>query len=210
VSGLVDRLLGVPSGVVLVVVGLLVLAEDALFVGFVLPGETAAVLGGVAARLGHVPLAGVLVVVIGAAIVGDSIGYEIGRHLGPRITELRVLQKRRSRLDRANEFLARRGGPAVLLARWVAFLRAVMPALAGTAKMPYPTFLAFNAAGGIAWGTATVLAGYLAGESYARVERFFGPGAALVVAGTVLVVLVAWRVRRRRLEARSHVDLSQE
>jgi membrane-associated protein len=210
VSGLVDRLLGVPAGVVLVVVGLLVFAEDALFVGFVLPGETAAILGGVAARLGHVPLAGVLVVVIAAAIVGDSIGYEIGRHFGPRILELRVLQKRRSQLDSAQEFLARRGGPAVFLARWVAFLRAVMPALAGAAKMRYPTFLAFNAAGGIAWGTATVLAGYVAGASYARVERFLGRGAALVVAGILLAALVVWRVLRRRLEARADDDLSQE
>ena len=209
-SGLVDRLLGVPAGVVLVVVGLLVFAEDALFVGFVLPGETAAILGGVAARLGHVPLAGVLVVVIVAAIVGDSIGYEIGRHFGPRILELRVLQKRRGRLDRAQEFLARRGGPAVFLARWVAFLRAVMPALAGSAKMRYPTFLAFNAAGGIAWGTATVLAGYLAGESYARVEKFLGRAAALVVAGVLLIALIVWRARRRRREARSDVDVSQE
>ena len=81
----------------------------------------------------------------------------------------------------------------MFLARWVAFLRAVIPALAGSAKMRYPTFLAFNAAGGIAWGTATVLAGYLAGASYARVETFFGRGVALVVAAILLVALVVWR-----------------
>jgi membrane-associated protein len=209
-SGLVDRLLGVPAWGVLVVVGLLVFSEDALFVGFVLPGETAAVLGGVAARLGHVPLAGVMVVVIVAAVVGDTVGYEIGRHFGPRILALRALEKRRSRLQDAQDFLARRGGPAVFLSRWVAFLRAVMPALAGTARMRYPVFLAFNAAGAIAWGVVVVLAGYLAGESYARVEKFLGRGAALVVAAIVLIALLVWRLRRRRAESRSEVEVSQE
>jgi len=209
-SGLVDRLLGVPAWVVLVVVGLLVFAEDALFVGFVLPGETAAVLGGVAARLGHVPLSGVLAVVIAAAIVGDTMGYEIGRHFGPRILAFPVLQKHQRRLEDAQGFLASRGGPAVFLARWVAFLRAVMPALAGTLKMRYPVFLAFNAAGGLAWGAVVVLIGYLAGESYARVEKLVGRGSALAVAAVIVLALVVRHVRRRHVEAASTVHVSQE
>jgi membrane-associated protein len=197
-SGLVDRLLGVPGWAVLLVVGVLVFAEDALFVGFVLPGETVAVLGGVAAKLGHVSLAGVLAVVIGAAIVGDSAGYEVGRHVGPRILQHRFLEKRRERLDAARDLLARRGGSAVFLGRWIAFFRAVMPALAGTARMPYRKFLAFNALGGIAWGAAVVLLGYAAGASYKTIESRFGTGSALVVAGLVVVGLVVWWLRRRR------------
>ena len=197
-SGLVDRLLGVPGWAVLLVVGVLVFAEDALFVGFVLPGETVAVLGGVAAKLGHVSLAGVLAVVIGAAVVGDSAGYEVGRHVGPRILEHRFLEKRRERLDAARDLLARRGGSAVFLGRWIAFFRAVMPALAGTARMPYRKFLAFNALGGIAWGAAVVLLGYAAGASYKTIESRFGTGPALVVAGLVVVGLIVWWLRRRR------------
>src|SRR5919199_6275712 len=98
-SGLLGHVLTVPGWAVIAVVGLLVFAEDALFIGFVLPGETAAVLGGVAAKLGHAPLWGVLATVLAAAIVGDSVGYEVGRTLGPRVLEMRVLEKRRSRLD---------------------------------------------------------------------------------------------------------------
>src|SRR5438270_11007855 len=105
-SGLVDRLLGTPGWAVLLVVGLVVFAEDALFVGFVLPGETIAVLAGVAAKLGHVSLVGVLVVVIGAAVVGDTVGYEIGRHLGRRVLSWPVLDRRRGRLDDAQRFLS--------------------------------------------------------------------------------------------------------
>jgi membrane protein DedA with SNARE-associated domain len=191
----------VPGWVVLVVTGAVVFAEDALFVGFVLPGETIAVLAGVAAKLGHVSLVGVLAVVIGAAVVGDTVGYEIGRHLGRRVLSWHVLERRRGRLDDAQRFLSRRGGSAVFLGRWIAFFRAVMPALAGTARMPYPRFLAYNAAGGLVWGATVVLLGYAAGASYARVEQSLGRGAAAVVLVFAVVALVVWKVRRHRSAA---------
>ncbi len=197
-SGMLDQILGAPAWAVLGLVGLVVFAEDALFVGFVLPGETAAVLGGVAANRGHVPLAAVIAVVVLAAITGDSVGYEVGRHLGPRILGAGFLDKRRERLDAAQAFLARRGGWAVLLGRWVAFFRAVMPALAGSARMPYPTFLAFNATGGAVWGAVVVTAGYLAGASYAAIEKTVGRDAAFIVLAVALVAAVVWRVRKHR------------
>jgi membrane-associated protein len=204
-SAFVDRLLGVPGWVVLVVVGLLVFAEDALFVGFVLPGETVAVLGGVAANFGHVPLWAVLVVTVAAAIVGDSVGYEVGRALGPRILRVRLLRERQGGIEKAQAFLARRGGGAVFLGRWVALFRALMPALAGTARMPYGRFLTWNALGGVAWGVAVVLLGYAAGKSYRTIEGRFGTVAAIVLASIVVVALVVWRVRRYVLDRRERV-----
>ena len=195
-SGLVDRLLGMPGWVVLLVVGAVVFAEDALFVGFVLPGETIAVLGGAAARLGHVPLPAVMAVAIGAAIAGDAVGYTIGRALGPRLLQLRVLRTRQAGLDRARDLLARRGGSAVFLGRWVAFLRATVPALSGIAHMRPRIFFTFNALGGVAWGAVVVLLGYLAGASYRQIESTFGTGSAAVVLGIALVAVVVWRVRR--------------
>ena len=194
---LTDWLLGLHGLPVYGLVGLLVFAEDALFVGFVLPGETAAVLGGVAASRGHASLPVMLAVVVGAAILGDSVGYEIGRHLGPRILRTRLLKNRSERIDVAREQLARRGGAAVFLGRFVAFFRATMPALAGTAGMRYPKFLAFNAAGGLVWGTAVVLLGYLAGNSYATIEKTFGRATALIALAVVALAVVIWQVRRR-------------
>ena len=199
-SGLMDRLLAVQGPLLYALVAAVVFVEDALFVGFVVPGETAAVLGGVAPSLGRASLPGMMVTVVAAAIVGDSVGYEVGRHHGPRLVASRMLRSRRERLDRAREFLARRGGAAVFLGRFVAFFRAVMPALAGTAGMRYPRFLVFNAAGGIVWGAGVVLLGYLAGNSYAAVERTVGRGVALAVAGLVIVALVVWRVRAHGAE----------
>jgi membrane protein DedA with SNARE-associated domain len=188
-------ILSAPTWLVCLLAGGVVFAEDALFVGFVVPGETAAILAGVAASLGHAPLALVLCVVVLAAIVGDSVGYEVGRRLGTRVLASGRLDRHRERLDRAESLLSRRGGAAVFLGRWTAFFRAVMPALAGTARMPYLRFLAYNAAGGILWGASVVTVGYLAGRSYTKVEHVFGWAAAAAVALVVVVAVVSRRVR---------------
>ncbi|UZJ25654.1 DedA family protein [Rhodococcus antarcticus] len=197
-SGLVERLLNVAPLYVFLVVGLLVFVEDALFVGFVVPGETAAVVGGVYASRGEASVVWMCVVVVVAAIVGDSVGYEVGKTFGPRLLALKILDKRRDKLDGAQDFLARRGGSAVFLGRFVSFFRAVMPALAGTAKMPYRRFLPWNAAGGLVWGTAFVLLGFFAGNSYQAVASKVGTGLAVAVAVVVVVAVVVWRVRRER------------
>ena len=200
VTGFLDTILGAPAWTVLGIIALVVFAEDALFVGFVLPGETVAILGGVAATGGTSPLPPVLAVVVLAAIVGDSVGYEVGRHAGPRVLGLPVLRRRQRRLDDARDFLARRGGSAVFLGRWVAFFRAVMPALAGTARMPYPKFLAYNAAGGLAWGVAVGAGGLLRRRVVHPGGEGPRPGAAVVVVVLALVGLGVWRVRVHRAE----------
>ncbi|HEY5182305.1 MAG TPA: hypothetical protein VIJ07_21450 [Dermatophilaceae bacterium] len=92
-TGFINQILNAPTWAVLTLTALLVFVEDALLVGFVIPGETAAILGGVAASLGHAPLAAVIAVVIVAAIAGDSVGYEVGRQMGPRILSLPILDK---------------------------------------------------------------------------------------------------------------------
>lgn len=197
-SSLVTTLLSVPAVWVYVLVAALVFAEDALFVGFVIPGETAAILAGVDASRGHVNLAAAVVVVVVAAIAGDSVGYEVGKHLGSRLLQRPFLARRSARFDTAREFLARRGGSAVFLGRGVAFLRAVMPALAGTAGMAYRRFLPWNALGGLVWGVGTVVVGYLAGNSYATIAHRLGQGSAVVVAVVVMAAVVVWRLHRRR------------
>jgi membrane protein DedA with SNARE-associated domain len=170
VSELLDSffttLLGLPPLLVYLVVFALVFAEDAIFVGFVIPGETAAVLSGVTSSLDSTNLVIAIVVVVVAAILGDTVGYEVGKHvLGPKVLDGRLLGKHRHKLARAEDFLQRRGGSAVFLGRFTAFFRAMMPALAGASRMPYRTFLVWNAAGGIVWGTTFVVLGHVAGSS---------------------------------------------
>lgn len=197
-SGLIDKLFGVDPWTVYTVVTLLVFAEDAIFIGFVLPGEAAAVIGGVIASQGEVNIVVMVALVVAAAIVGDSVGYEIGRHFGPRILDIRILAKHQDQIRKAQDFLRRRGGPAVFFGRFIAFFRAMMPALAGISRMPYAKFIAFNAVGGIVWGSAFVLLGYYGSGSYQRLESVIGEGSAIVVAAVAVLLLVIWRVRRRR------------
>ncbi len=181
----------------------LVFAEDALFIGFILPGETAAVLGGVLASQNHLQLWLILVLVILAAITGDSVGYQIGRHFGPRIMASPLLQKRRTQLDQARDLLARRGGAAVFLGRFTAFFRAVMPALAGLSHMPYRRFLAFNMAGGTIWGAAVVLAGYFAGNAYLTAAKTLGPTMTTTVLAVLTAAAAAWHLRKRATTRRN-------
>ncbi|MFI2565278.1 DedA family protein [Paenarthrobacter sp. NPDC018779] len=202
-QSLLEGLLHASPLVVACIVFALVFAEDALFIGFVIPGETAAVIGGVFASQGDLPLWVMILVVVAAAILGDTVGYEIGKHLGPRIMRMKILDKRRARLQKAEDFLARRGGLAVFLGRFTAFFRAVMPALAGLSQMPYRRFAAWNFTGGIVWGSLFVTIGFLAGSSYEEVARTFGRGAALVVAGIAVVLLLIWQVRKHRAEGKS-------
>jgi membrane protein DedA with SNARE-associated domain len=195
-----NGLLSAPPALVYLVVGLLVFGEAAVFAGFVLPGETAVVLGGVLASRGEIDLPALIVLVVVAAVVGDSVGYEVGRHYGERVLKWRPLVRHQDRLDGARAYLKRRGGPAVFLGRWTAFLRAVMPGLAGVSRMPYRRFLLWNAIGGVAWGVTFCLVGYLAGNSYEVVAQRIGVGGALATAAVLVALLVLWHLRRRRNE----------
>jgi membrane protein DedA with SNARE-associated domain len=126
------------------------------------------------------------------------VGYEVGKHIGPRFLDLRVFRKKRKKLHEAQDFLRTKGGTAVFLGRFVAFFRAVMPALAGTARMPYLRFLAFNVAGGLVWGAGFVLLGFLAGNSYEAVAKAAGRDIAVVIGAAAVIGLIAWRVRKAR------------
>jgi membrane protein DedA with SNARE-associated domain len=203
VSRLFDGLLALHGLVLYAIVGALVFAEDAFLVGLVVPGETGAVLGGAAASRGNADLAAMAGVIAVAAIAGDAVGYGIGARFGPRVRGLRLVRTRQQRFDRAQDFLRRRGGPAVFLGRFVAFLRTVVPFLAGSSRMSYGQFTAYNVAGGLIWGIACAVLGFLAGSSYQVVVRILGPVTAAVTAVLVGIALLVWWVRRRHLRRTS-------
>ena len=195
---IIASILQVTPMVAYLLITALVFAEDALFIGFILPGETAAILGGVLASQQHLDLWLITALVVLAAILGDTVGYEVGRRFGPRLLNLRLLQKRQQKLDDARDFLARRGGTAVFLGRFTAFFRAVMPALAGLSHMPYRRFLIYNAAGGLIWGTATVLLGYFAGNAYLSVAKNIGHTLTFTLLGLGLAGLLVWHIQKQK------------
>jgi len=183
-----------------VIVGAICFGEASVFVGFVLPGETAVVVGGVLASLHRVSLITMVVTVVICAVMGDSVGYEVGRRFGPALLR-RLPRKARRRAEEGRNFLERRGGPAVFLGRFTALFRAVIPGAAGLSAMPYRTFLAWNALGGLCWGVGFTMAGFVAGRSYERVISVAGTASSSIIVLLVVVIvgLVIWRrVRRAR------------
>jgi membrane-associated protein len=193
----IDVLLDVPPALALLIIAVLVFGEAALFFGFVLPGETAVVYGGVLAAAGKVPVLVVLAVVIVAAVLGDSVGFEVGRKLGPRLAHAPVLRSHPDRVVAGQEYLRRRGGRAVVMGRFTAFLRAVMPGLAGASRMEYRRFLFFNVLGGVIWATACVLLGYFAAHSISKVTHYLGITSGAIATFIVLGLLWAWHRRSR-------------
>lgn len=114
-------------------------------------------------------------VVAAGAIVGDSIGYQIGRTVGAPLRRSRLGRRvGEARRDRGERYLTDKGGRAVFLGRWVGLLRALVPTLAGMGRLPYRTFLPCNVAGGLTWAPTFVLLGYPAGGSYQQVEKIAG------------------------------------
>lgn len=204
-----DALLSLHGPVIYAVVAALVFGEAALFFGFVFPGETAIVVAGVLASQGRVSLPVLFAVIVIAAVVGDSVGYEIGRRFGDRLIGVKPLRKHQTKIGKAQGLLRRRGAFAVFLGRFTALLRALMPALAGSARMPYGRFLVFNAMGGIAWGIGFTTGGYLAGTAFEQVARWAGRVLAIGVALLAVAAIVAWSVRRRRRQRNTVPDLGQ-
>lgn len=178
-----------------IVVFLLAAAESAAFAGLVVPGELAVILGGVAAGAGRVPLSLMIVVAIAGAIVGDSIGYQMGNRFGPRLLASPRLGRVSTHMNRATEMLSQRGWWALVVARYASVLRAVIPFAAGMGHMPYRRFLLGNAVGGILWGATFTLAGYFAGANYQRVEHWFRTGGLVFVFLALLVGGIVWTTR---------------
>jgi membrane-associated protein len=201
VNSLASGVAGLTGWAAYLAIAALVFGETAVFLGFVLPGEIAAVLGGVLASRGHLSLPLVIVIVVAAAISGPFIGYEIGRRMGDRLFRARALRRVQGGVDRTRVVLARRGGAAVLLGRFVAIVRALMPAAAGAAQVRYRTFTLYNVLGGLIWGVGYVLLGYAAGSAYAVIEREVGAGLAIAIGVIVVAAIAVWLYRRHRSAA---------
>ena len=186
---LVAHNLAIPLFVLLI---LLAFAEAAAFVGFVLPGETSLLIGGVLAHAKVWPLGLFLLCAIIGAVAGDSVGYEVGKHLGPRIRKTRfgrfVGDKR---WDLAQHIFDKYHGWAIFFGRAQALLRALVPALAGMNKVPYKTFLKWNAAGGIVFSSIVVILGYEFASNLDKLEKalkYWAIGFLLIVFTLIFVI----------------------
>jgi membrane protein DedA with SNARE-associated domain len=180
---------------------LFIFAEAAAFVGFVLPGETSLLIGGVLAHGKVWPLWLFLLVSIAAAIIGDSVGYEVGKHFGPRIEKNRfgrLIGEKRWRL--AQYVFDKYDAWAIFFGRAQALLRALVPALAGINKVPYKTFLKWNAAGGIVFCSIVVILGYEFASNLDKLEKVLKYWAFGFLAIVFLLIYFLKQKLERKLE----------
>ena len=197
-------LLTLPPLLVYLVLFALIAGESA---GLPLPGEASLIaVGALAAHDGRLSIEVVIAVAAVAAIVGDNVGFALGRRGGRWLLtrEGRWASARSRYLERGELFFERHGPKAVFLARWLPGLRVVGAWLAGTHGMRWRSFLAWNALGGIAWAISIGNASYFLGQGAAGglISTFGIAGVAIVVLGVVAAFVVhRWRARRRRAAA---------
>jgi membrane protein DedA with SNARE-associated domain len=190
-----------PWGYVLIFA--LCLAEASAFIGLVVPGETALLLAGVVSEEGKLSLTICIACATVGAILGDSLGYEIGRHFGPRMRSSRLGQLvGEERWERAHDYVLRNGGKAIFFGRFIGLLRALVPAIAGDARMPYRRFLVWNVLGAVIVAPGLIIVGYLAGSSYHVIEKRLGQ-VTYVLLGVLVAAFVARHLWKRRAEANS-------
>ena len=167
--------LALPGWAALLAVFLLPALESSAFIGFLFPGEIAVILGGVAAAAGRMPLPVMIVAAILGAVIGDSIGYVVGKRWGigcstGRSAGCRSCATSSSATSRRRRSSCETRGPhAVFIGRFTAALRVLVPGLSGMAGLPYPTFLLYNVLGAILWGTTFAVLGYVAKNAWERV-----------------------------------------
>ncbi len=182
------------------IAGGLAFAEAAIMVGFVLPGEIALLVAGYFCRYGTLEVWIMAIIAVVCAIVGDSVGFEFGRHFGPPVRRSRVGRfVGESRWSTVDAFLHRHGGKAIFLGRLTALLRALMPSMAGMSGMRYRTFLVWNAAGGLVWGAGCVFLGYAFASALNTVSEYL-TWLPLAILGAVVAGYLVIHLRKRRRE----------
>ncbi|HYL91387.1 MAG TPA: bifunctional DedA family/phosphatase PAP2 family protein [Burkholderiales bacterium] len=165
--------------------------ESAVFLGLFVPGETMAVAAGFMAAQHVLDLDAVIIVMAAGAALGDSIGYELGRRLGRPWAERHGgrFGVTEGRLKKGEAFFRRHGGKAVFLGRFVHFARVLVPFLAGSSRLSYPTFVSYNVLGASAWASLTVLLGYFLGQLS---EKWLGRASAILGGIVLFALALAW------------------
>ena len=179
----------------------IIFSETGLLIGFFLPGDSLLVTAGL---LASQPDFGLNVYLLGlilsiAAIVGDSVGYAIGRATGPRIfTRENSLLFNRKHLQRAHAFYERHGGKTIILARFMPIVRTFAPVVAGVADMEYRSFLAFNVIGGLLWVWSMLFIGYFLGRWVPGIDQHIESVILVVIFLSILPGIIGWLRERRK------------
>jgi membrane-associated protein len=182
----------------LLLVGI-VFTETGLLVGFFLPGDSLLISAGLVAATGLLNIWWLNVLLIAAAIAGDSVGYAIGARMGPRLfTRPKSLLFNPRHVERTRAFYARHGAKTIVIARFVPLVRTFAPVVAGVAGMEYRRFLIYNVAGGVGWVTSMTWAGYLLGQTVPNISEHIHIVVAIVIVLSLIPIAIEILKERRR------------
>ncbi len=160
----------------------IVFSETGLLLGFFLPGDSLLFTAGILAAQGYLDISLLLIILAAAAIIGDSVGYAIGKNLGPRIfSKEESLLFNKKHIAKAQKFFDTHGPKTIILARFVPIVRTFAPTLAGVGKMSYWKFLTYNIVGGLLWVLSVTLLGYYLGIKVDNIEKYIIPGVVIIV-----------------------------
>lgn len=160
----------------------IVFAETGLLIGFFLPGDSLLFTAGILAAQGYLDIYLLLIILAGAAIIGDSAGYAIGKKFGPKVfSKEQSLLFNKQHVQRAQAFFDKHGPKTIIIARFVPIVRTFVPTLAGVGKMNYSKFLAYNIFGGLFWVLSVTLLGYYLGITIPNVEKYIIPGVIVII-----------------------------
>lgn len=200
----------------LIIIGGIIFAESGLLIGFFLPGDTLLFTAGFFAAQGQLPLAGVILVIFSASVIGDNVGYTIGARLGPRLFKKKDgLVFRQAYITKAEAFYEKHGGKMMIFARFVPIVRTFAPMVAGVGKMPRKKFIAYDICGAALWSTSVVLLGFWLGSLIDPhlMERFLvlavGLATLVTFGPTVWHLLRSERLRKyiaRRFKKATDID----
>jgi len=177
---------------------LIVFCETGLVVTPFLPGDSLLFAAGTFAALGALDLWMVVLLLILAAIAGDTVNYWIGAYVGPRAFRGDIRFLRKEYLDRTHAFYEKHGGKTIILARFVPIIRTFAPFVAGVGAMSYPRFITYNVVGAVLWVGLFVLGGYFFGNISVVRENFTLVILAIIAISVLPIVIEARRARRRR------------
>ena len=182
----------------------IVFAETGLLIGCFLPGDSLLITAGLLAAAGHLNIWWINVLLITAAIVGDSVGYAIGARLGPRIfTREKSLLFNPRHVERTRLFYEKYGPKTIVIARFVPIIRTFAPVLAGVGVMAYRRFLFYNVAGGIGWVVSMSLAGYLLGQAVPNISKHMHVLVVVIIVLSCVPIAVEVYRERRKAATRS-------
>ena len=178
----------------------IVFTETGLLVGLFLPGDSLLITAGLIAATGALNIWWINVLLMVAAIVGDSVGYAIGARIGPRLfTREKSMLFNPKHVDRTRRFYARYGAKTIVIARFVPIVRTFAPVLAGVGQMPYRRFLSYNVFGGIGWVAGMTWTGYFLGSAIPDIKSHIHKVVLVVIVVSVIpIVIEVLRERRRR------------